>query len=148
MDRALSVYNSLKEKKTLFIFKSLFWSRMYSCKYCVSHVLSYSFVDTVKLLVAVCILHLFMSQTRAGLLYRNSKSLNICASCEISSLLDLKINSCFEMQIQMCTKDLQNREYPFFCSFHWGAVFIQQINMILWWKCFFLQCQVVTFEIV
>lgn len=48
------------------------------------------------------------------------------------------------MQIPMCTKDLRKREYPFFSSFHWGAAFIQQLNMILWWNCYRLWCRVVT----
>lgn len=47
---------------------------------------------------------------------------------ELVCLLDLKINSCFEMQIPMCTKDLWKREYPFFCWFRWGAVFIQRLG--------------------
>lgn len=42
--------------------------------YCFSHVLSCSFVDTVKLLMAVCILHVFMSQLCAGLLYAATQS--------------------------------------------------------------------------
>lgn len=47
---------------------------------------------------------------------------------ELVCLLDLKINSCFEMQIPMCTKDLWKPEYPFFRRFRWGAVFIQRLG--------------------
>lgn len=78
--------------------------------------------------MAVCILHLFMSQLHAGLLYAATQSLNICASCAISFLLNLKINSCFEMQIPECKKDFKDKRISIFQL----AVFIQRLNVILW----------------
>lgn len=58
--------------------------------YCDSHVISCSFVEIVKLLMAVCIFSLFMSQLHAGLLYAatQSRSTFLCpvelVSCWIS----------------------------------------------------------------
>lgn len=109
--------------KCFFFSFLLFCSRVYSCTCCVSHVLSCSFADTDQLLIAVGISSCLGCTQRY-----NSKSFNICGSCGISLLLDLKINSCFEMQIPMCTKDLWIREYPFFRWFRWGAVFIQRLG--------------------
>lgn len=114
---------------------------MCSCTCCVSHGLSCSFADTDQPLMAVGISSCFGCTQRY-----NSKSFNIRGSCGISLLLDLKINSCFEMQIPMCTKDLWKREYPFFRWFRWGAVFIQRLGDFLWWNCHHLWCRLFNCE--
>lgn len=65
---------------------------------------------------------------------------------ELVCLLDLKINSCFEMQIPMCTKDLWKREYPFFLLVPLRSCVYPTIRWFLWWNCHHLWCRLFTCE--